>query len=133
MLPDDVIDILNIAKPDVLVLPAGLAIQDLKGVTSIKGIIVVDISSSPHMDWATEAGGVPVQTWTDLLESKAHHEPSEPALVAIQSVVISKGNVEVIDFSQQVQFLVKLLILECHCSHCKPAETSSQRSCSLEE
>jgi hypothetical protein len=88
-----------------LILPAGLAIQDLKEVKSIKGMVVVDISSAPHIDWTTEAGGVPVQTWTDLLESEAHHEPSEPAPVAIQSFIASKKNFKAVDFTQQVQLL----------------------------
>lgn len=117
------------ANPDVLILPAGLAIQDLKGVKGIKGMVLVDISSAPHIDWGNDAGGVPVQTWTDLLESKTQHEPSDPAPVAIQSFTVVKKTFKAVDFTQQVQFLVNVLMLECHCSHCKPAETPSKRPC----
>jgi len=120
-IPDDVIDILKIEKPDVLILPAGLAIQDLNDVKSIKAIVVVDISSAPHIDWGTDAGGVPVQTWTDLLKSEAHHEPSEPAPVAIKSFITSNKDFKAVDFTQQVQLPVNTLILECYCSHCESA------------
>jgi hypothetical protein len=90
---------------------------------------LVDISSAPHIDWGNDAGGVPVQTWTDLLESKAQHEPSDPAPVAIQSFTVVKKTFKAVDFTQQVQFLVNFLMLECHCSNCKPAETPSKRPC----
>jgi len=83
-------------------------------------MVVVDISSAPHIDWTTEAGGVHVQTWTDLLESEAHHEPSEPAPVAIQSFIASKKNFKAVDFTQQVRLPMNSLILERYCSYCEP-------------
>lgn len=100
--PDDVIDMIKVAKPQVLILPAGLATEDLQKIGSIKGLVVVDISSAPHMDWS-EDGGVPVQTWTSLLDSATHFEPTETAAaVAIQSFTkVGKGH-ESIEFTQRV-------------------------------
>jgi hypothetical protein len=101
-LPDDVVDMLKVAKPQVLILPAGLATEDLKKIESIKGLVVVDISSAPHMDW-TEEGDTSVQTWTGLLESTTHFEPAENAAsVAIQSFTKTGKGYESIEFTQRV-------------------------------
>jgi hypothetical protein len=100
--PDDDIDIMKMAQPQVLILPAGLAIEDLKQIKSLKGIVVVDITSGPHMDWGCEDGGVPVHTWADLLESKVHHEPSGPSSIAIQSFRRSGAEVKSVEFTHQV-------------------------------
>lgn len=102
--PDDVIDMIKVAKPQVLILPAGLATEDLKQIGSIKGLVVVDISSAPHMDWSEEDGGVPVQTWTSLLDSATHFEPTETAAaVAIQSFTKAGKGYKSIEFTQRVQ------------------------------
>jgi hypothetical protein len=101
-LPDNVIDIVKMAQPQVLILPAGRAMEDLKKVKSIKAIVVVDISSAPHMDWSSEDGGVPVKTWSQILDIEAHHEPSEAAPIAIQSFFNTKGEFKSVDFTHQV-------------------------------
>jgi hypothetical protein len=104
--PEDVIDMLKVAQPQVLILPAGLAIEDLKSVKSIKAIIVVDISTAPHMDWKDDDAPVPVQTWQELLDSGATHQPVEtPAAVAIQSFMKSEKGYKSVEFTQQVRFL----------------------------
>jgi hypothetical protein len=101
--PDDVIDMLKVAQPQVLILPAGLAIQDLKSIRSIKAIIVVDITTAPHMDWNDDDGGVPVHTWQELLNSGATHQPAEnPAAIAIQSFVRAEKGYKSVEFTQQV-------------------------------
>ena len=94
---------LQVAQPQVLILPAGLALEDLKSIKSIKAIIVVDISSAPHMDWKEDDGNVPVQTWEELLNSGATHQPAEtPAAVAIQSFMKSGKGDKSVEFTQQV-------------------------------
>ena len=104
--PDDVIEMLKVAQPQVLILPAGLAIEDLNSVNSIKAIIVVDISTAPHMDWKDDDGPVPVQTWEELLDSGATHQPVEtPAAVAIQSFMKSGKGYKSVEFTQQVRLL----------------------------
>jgi hypothetical protein len=102
--PDDVIDMLKVAKPQVLILPAGLATEDLKKIGSIKGLVVVDISSAPHMDWTEEGGDIPVQTWTGLLDSTTHFEPAENAAsVAIQSFTKTGKELKSVEFIQRVR------------------------------
>ena len=94
---------LKVAEPQVLILPAGLALEDLKSIKSIKAIVVVDISTAPHMDWKEEDGDVPVQTWDELLNSGATHQPAEtPADVAIQSFMRSEKGYKSVEFTQQV-------------------------------
>jgi hypothetical protein len=97
---------LKVAEPQVLILPAGLAIEDLKTVKSIKAIIVVDISTAPHLDWKDDNEDVPVQTWDELLNSGAIHQPAEtPAAVAIQSFIRAGKGYKSVEFSQQVRCL----------------------------
>lgn len=117
-LPDNVIEILKAAQPQVIILPAGLAIQDLKQIKSMKGIVVVDISTAPHMDWSSEDGDIPVKSWTKLLELNADHEPSEPAPVAVQSFVKVGSELKSIEFTHQVPTQSENLIVECHCCDC---------------
>jgi len=113
-LPDNVIEILKAAQPQVLILPAGLAVEDLKQIKGIKAIVVVDISTEPHMDWSSEDGNIPVKSWTQLLELNARHEPSEPAAVAVQSFINSGGQLKSVEFTHQVLFASENLIVECH-------------------
>ena len=101
-IPSDVVDLLKVAKPQVLILPAGLAIEDLKDLTSLKAIIVVDISSAPHVDWSMEQDDTSVRTWDQLLETEAMHEPSDPPPVAIEDFVNLGTEYTTVDFSQEV-------------------------------
>lgn len=123
------------AQPQVLILPAGLAIEDLKQIKSINAIVVVDISSAPHMDWSSEEGDVPVKTWEQLLEIKAHHEPSEPAAVAIQSFARLDGEFKSVDFTHQVFLLShsKILNSECHRRGCQSNEINPEKPCIIYE
>jgi hypothetical protein len=98
----DTLELLKVAEPQVLILPAGLAIEDLKGLKSLKAIIVVDISTGPHMDWSTEQENTVVRTWDQLLESEAQHEPSDPPQVAIQGFVKFGSEYKTVNFSQEV-------------------------------
>lgn len=117
-LPDNVVEILNAAQPQVLILPAGLAVEGLNEIKSIKGIVVVDISTAPHMDWSSEDGDIPVKSWTQLLELNAHHEPSEPAAVAVQSFIKVGSELKSIEFTHQVLSRSENLIVECYCCDC---------------
>jgi hypothetical protein len=130
-IPDDIVDILKKAQPQVLVLPAGLALQDLKQISSLKRIVVVDISTAPHLDWSSEGEDVPVQTWTEVLDSPAHHEPPEPPSIAIQSFMRTAGEIKSIEFSHKVRFHALHLIIECCCGNCKSNKTPSQKSCPI--
>jgi len=118
ILPDNVIDILKAAQPQVLILPAGLAVEDLKQIKSIKGIVVVDISTGPHMDWSSEDGDIPVKSWPQLLELNAHHEPSELAAVAVQSFIKVGSELKPVEFTHQVLSRSGNLIIEYHCCDC---------------
>lgn len=120
-------DILKMVQPQVLILPAGLAIEVLKQIKSIKDIVVVDISSDPHMDWSSEDGDIPVKTWSQLLDIEAHHEPSEPASVAIQSFIKTAGEFKSVEFTHQVLPHSKGLIAECHRCDCESNETSPEK------
>jgi len=102
--PDDRIDMLKAAQPQVLILPAGLAVEDLKSVKSLKTVIVVDISSDPHMDWTDQLADISVQNWNEVLEITEHYEHTEPANVAVQSFVPVKDGYKSIEFTQQVFF-----------------------------
>lgn len=101
-LPDDVVDRIKVAQPEVLVLPAGLAIEELKGVKSLKAIIVVDVSTTPQVDWSTEQEDTHVRTWEQLLENEAQHEPSDPAPVAMQGFVKLGSQYKLVNFSHEV-------------------------------
>jgi hypothetical protein len=101
-LPDDVVDRIKVAQPQVLILPAGLAIEELKGVKSLKAIIVVDVTTAPQVDWSTEQEDTHVRTWEQLLETEAQHEPSDPAPIAIQGFVKLGSQYQLVDFSQEV-------------------------------
>ena len=103
-LPEDVIEMVQISQPQVLILPAGLAVEDLEQIKSLKSFVVVDNTTAPHMDWREEGGDIPVHTWPELLGTKAHHEPCEPALVAIESFVNEGGKLKSIQFSHHVNF-----------------------------
>jgi len=98
---------LKVAKPQVLVLPAGLALQDLKGIKSIKYIMVVDIGSAPHMDWSDGSKSHSVQTWSDMLEAAGaqHEEPAKPAAIAFQSITKSGSTYKTVDFTQHVFYV----------------------------
>jgi hypothetical protein len=127
-IPDDVIDILNEAQPQVLVLPAGLALQDLKQIGSLKRAVVVDISTAPHLDWSSEEG-IPVQTWTEVLDSNAHYQPTGPSSTAIQTFLRSAGELKSVEFSHQVHFHAFYLTAEYCCGNCKSNKTPPQRPC----
>ena len=101
-IPEDALEILKMSKPQLLVLPAGLALGDLKDVQCIKFVIVVDISTGPHIDWSDEGHGIPVKTWQQVLETSTLHEPCEPAPVAIQSFVSTQNGFKSIEFNQEV-------------------------------
>jgi hypothetical protein len=106
------------AQPQVLILPAGLATEDLKPIKSLKVIVVVDTSSAPHIDWSSDDGDIPVKTWHQLLNIEAHHEPSDVSPVAIQSFDNTTGKFESIDFTHQVLSHPKALTVEryrCNC------------------
>jgi hypothetical protein len=100
------------AQPQVLILPAGLALEEVEGIKSIKNIVVVDIGSAPHMDWAEEEGKIPVQTWTDMLEASGpHHPPADkPAAIAFQSFTKHGKSYKPVNFTQQVDPLLARLI-----------------------
>lgn len=102
-MPSDFLDLLNATEPQVLILPAGLAIEDLKDLKSLKAIIVVDISTAPHVDWSTEQENTSVRSWDQLLESEAQSEPSDPPPVAIQGFVKLGTAYKPVDFSQDVR------------------------------
>ena len=102
IIPEDRIEMLQAAQPQVLILPAGLAIEDIKAVKSLQTVIVVDISTAPHMDWANEEGDISTKTWNEVLEIAEHYEPTEPAAVAVQSFVSDKNGFKSVEFSQQV-------------------------------
>jgi hypothetical protein len=101
--PDDVLDILRISAPQVLIVPAGLAIEEIQKYKSIKAIIVVDIASDSHMNWEEENGDIPVKTWKEVLENQHHHDPPEilPS-IAIQSFTKSEKGFTSIEFTHQV-------------------------------
>jgi len=103
--PEDRIDMLKEAQPQVLILPAGLALEDVKAVKSLKAIIVVDISAAPHLDWTNEDGDIPTKTWPEVLEITEKYEPTEPAAVAVQSFVNLRTGYKSVEFSQQVYSL----------------------------
>ena len=84
----------------------------------MKGIVVVDISTAPHMDWSSGDGDIPVKSWTKLLELGAHHEPSELAAVAVQSFIKVGSELKSIEFTHQVLTRPENLIVECHCCDC---------------
>jgi hypothetical protein len=109
---------LKAAQPQVVILPAGLAVEDLEQIKSIKGIVVVDISTNPHMDWSSEDGDIPVKSWTKLLELNAHHEPSEPGTVAVQSFIKVGSELKSVEFTHQVLSPSENLIVEYHCCDC---------------
>lgn len=130
-IPDDIIDILKEAQPQVLVLPAGLALQDLKQIGSLKRIVVVDISTAPHLDWSDGNEDVPVQTWPEVLDSTAHHEPTEPSSTVIQTFIRTASELKPVEFSHQVHLYTVCLTLECCCSNCKSNKTPPQRLCPI--
>jgi hypothetical protein len=105
--PEDHIAMLKLAKPDVLILPAGLAVEEVRqGVPSLKGVVVLDISTSPHMDWKDESDNTVTQTWTDLLKTKAKYDlPQTLPPVAIQSFVPNADGFDPVEFSHQVNSL----------------------------
>ena len=85
-----------------LILPAGLALEDLKGLRSLNAIIVVDISSAPHVDWSMEQDNASVRTWDQLLETEAMHQPSDQPTVAIEDFVNLGTEYKTVDFSPEV-------------------------------
>jgi len=114
----------------VLILPAGLALEDLKGLKSLNAIIVVDISSAPHIDWSMEQDNASVRTWDQLLETEAVHEPSDPPPVAIEDFVNLGTEHKPVDFSQEVLLPPgSSLTTECDRGRGKSIEASSERSC----
>jgi len=109
--PEDHIAMLKLAKPDVLILPAGLALDEVKkAVPSLKGVVVVDISTAPHMDWTDDDGDTFTQTWTDLVQSKTKHDvPQILPSIAIQSFVSTAKGFESVEFTHQVNDFVRNL------------------------
>ena len=101
---EDYIEMLKAAQPEVLVLPAGLATDQIRSaVKSLKAIVLVDISSAPHIDWKDDDGDTFTQTWTDLLGSTVHYDPpQELAPVAIQSFVSTTDGFSSVEFTNEV-------------------------------
>jgi hypothetical protein len=93
---------LKSAQPQVLILPAGLAVEDLKAVKSLESVVVVDISTDPHMDWSNEEDGVSTKSWDEVLNISEHYEPTEPAEIAVQSFISLRNGLKSVEFTQQV-------------------------------
>jgi len=102
-IPEDVLDLLKASQPQVLVLSAGLALQDIEPIKSLKAVVVIDVTAESHMDWHEDRDSIPVKTWDELLESTVHHEPSEKlADVAIQSFSKTTKGFKSVEFTHQV-------------------------------
>jgi hypothetical protein len=125
IVPDDVISIVRAVQPQVLVLPAGLALDDLEHIKSIKTIVVVEVTVDPHLDWKDEGGGIPVLTWTQIIDQDTKHEPTEPSQIACQSFDFSSS--EAVDFTQQVTMSRTMLSVECCRRHCVSNESPSEK------
>ena len=104
IIPENVINMLKVSQPDVLILSAGLALEDIKGIKSLKGIVVVDISSEPHMEWEEEFGNTHVQTWTDLIAAAGPSEADDakPAAIAFQCFITTGDTYKTVNFTHQV-------------------------------
>jgi hypothetical protein len=102
-LPDDVLEMLHIAQPQVLILPAGLALDDVQKVKSIKANVVVDISAATHMNWNEDEGDVETHTWTQVLGFEKQYEPAEKhSAIAIQAFIPTKSGFKSVEFTHQV-------------------------------
>jgi len=104
-IPEDVLDLLKTSQPEVLVLSAGLALQDIEQIKSLKTLVVIDVAEDPHMDWHEEGGSIPVKTWDEVLELTVHHDPSEKlASVAIQSFSKTTKGFKSVEFTHEVHY-----------------------------
>jgi hypothetical protein len=114
-IPEDVLDLLKASQPQVLVLSAGLALQDIEPIKSLKAVVVIDVTAGPHMDWHEDRDSIPVKTWVEVLESTVHHEPSAKlASVAIESFSKTTKGFKSVEFTHQV--------------HCQETESHSRIS-----
>lgn len=112
---------LNVSQPQVLILPAGAATDQLKVIKSLKSVVVVDVGAASHMYWGEEKGEIPMKSWSELLETKSQFDPPEKLpQVAIQTVTKTSEGYQSIEFTHQVLLpLNGQLTGERHCGNCK--------------
>jgi hypothetical protein len=105
ILDPEALEMLRVAQPQVLILQAGLAVDSLNAIKSLKEIIVVDNTTGSQMDWGEEDGQVPTKTWDALLENKATFPPLETLptdAIAVETFENSPEGYKSIKFTHQV-------------------------------